>query len=159
MKLFKNVFLVTIFISILISIFGNVEARDVTYNRNAALRYAEQYCGAEGSGTAYNFSQYKCWNVDLEECRKDNPQNTGRVDCANFVSQALIEGGLDFNDSKGAVTIGKGEKAGKKGHPLVKNLLSALLMQNCFEIITDPSKAQPGDILSVYKGDVHKNIS
>ncbi len=33
---------------------------------------------------------------------KPNPQNTGGVDCANFVSQTLIAGGLDFNDSYGA---------------------------------------------------------
>jgi hypothetical protein len=139
---------------LLLVLIGSSYANDIGYSRGEALRYASEHCGTS-TGTQYNFSGYKCYNARYPECENYGQKNKkGQyvgVDCANFVSQALNEGGLDFACSHGAVTIGKGENSGRKGHPSVKNLLSALLTNNCFEIITDPSKAQPGDILSSTK--------
>jgi uncharacterized membrane protein len=135
-------------------------SKDITYNRGTAITYAKDHCGTSES-TKYNFAEYKCYDGDKPECRADNPwleykDENGKVkykhvDCANFASQALIEAGFSFDGSYGAVTIGKGEKAGKKGHISVRDFLLALSMGNCFEIITDPSKARPGDILSSIK--------
>jgi len=154
MKSERLILLILILFSVLFLASRDVEAKDITYNRDTAREYASRHCGTS-ENTNYNFSQYKCWNAKYDKCENYGQKNKkGQyvgVDCANYASQALIAGGLDFAGSNGAITIGKGENAGTKGHPSVKNLLSALLAKNCFEITTDPSKAQPGDILSSTK--------
>ena len=74
---------------------------EIKFDRKTALEYTESHCSKE----TYNHEEYKCWNGTFPECVN---YPGGRVDCATFVSQALIEGGLDFGRSYGAVTIGKG---------------------------------------------------
>jgi hypothetical protein len=149
-------FVILIALILFSSIFvSNGWSKGITYNRGAATQYATQHCGSSAQ-TAYNLSEYVCYNGDIEQCRNDNPWLTSNnhVDCANFVSQSVINGGLSFQDIPGAQTIGRAgsNKAGTKGFPSVNALLPALLKSFCFEIITDPEeakkKAQPGDILS-----------
>jgi hypothetical protein len=136
---------------ILLVLIGSSYAKDIGYSRREALRYASEHCGTS-ENTKYNFLQYKCWNARYPECenygQKNKKGNYVGVDCANFVSQALIEGGLDFSDYSGATNIGKGDNDGTRGFPGVKKLLASLAKGFCFEIISDPSKAQPGDILA-----------
>jgi len=89
---------------------------------------------------------------NLIYCCKDkqgNPKNC-QVDCANFASQALIAGGLDFTECPGSISIGKGGKSRTKGIIGVRSLLPSLRNGFCFEAINnpDPSQAKPGDILS-----------
>ncbi|MEW6110254.1 MAG: hypothetical protein AB1632_13975 [Nitrospirota bacterium] len=150
----------------------------LTYDRLS--KYAKDYCGTKGSGTTYNFKDYKCWNGSKSECENYIPDSDGdglgegpEVDCANFASQALIDGfgGKDanpFSCVKDADIIGKdGRTKGEKsvhdtkdkgtGKTISNGLLTHLKNSFCFEVITDPSKAKAGDILS-QKGKSHVMI-
>ncbi len=118
---------------------------DVNYSRDDAIKYAKDYCG---TGTTEYNPAYRRWNGDSES---ENP-GEGEVDCANFVSQALIDGGMNFNDAKGTENIGQGEKEGTRGFASVANLKEALLKRYCFEKITDPTKVQKGDLLFMKPG-------
>ncbi len=148
MKRGSIIFLIVILSALLLSAISN--ATEIEYNRNGAISYADAFC------KDYNHDEYKCWNGSLPEC-ENYPGS--RVDCANFASQALIDGGLNFGCVKGADIIGK--DGATKGEITVAQLKSALQNSFCFEEITDPLKAQPGDILSwksgshvaVYGGD------
>ena len=122
------------FLSVIVVLCVSIaEAQTVNYDGDKAIEYAANFCGAENSGTSYN-----------PNYRRYDDQN---VDCANFVSQALIAGGLNFDNYPGHTDISKGANMGTGGFPLVTKLREALVMGYCFERITDPSKAQPGDIL------------
>ena len=68
-------------------------SKDITYNRGTAITYAKDHYGTSVN-TSYNFGEYKCCDGRKQECRADNSWLTDsmRVDCANFVSQALIAG-------------------------------------------------------------------
>ncbi len=127
------------------------DAEEIKYERSEAVDYAKKFC------KDYNTEEYKCWNGKMEEC-----ENTGGrpADCANFVSQVMIDGGLDFACVDNANEIGKGENKGKKGEITVSQLQSELTENFCFEQITDRSKVKEGDILiwsgshsAIYSGD------
>jgi hypothetical protein len=137
MKLQNLIMLIATVFSILFAASHYVEAKNIICDRDAIRDYASRHCGTSES-KKYNFTDYKCYDGSKSECRKDNNWLTEsmKVDCANFVSQALIDGGLVFNESFQALEIGKGENAGTKGHTSVYWLLYALLMENCFETIT-----------------------
>lgn len=122
-------------------------AGTLNYNRDEAIVYAKEHCA---TGT---------YNTQDANNSKDIAYISFANDCANFVSQAMIKGGLSFGCVKDADVIGRGKKnKGEKGEVTVrdrtekgktyKGLLTQLKDNFCFEIITDPSKAQKGDILS-----------
>jgi uncharacterized protein YfaT (DUF1175 family) len=100
-------------------------ANTVNYDKGEALAYARDYCSDYNS----NYQKYPGF------------------DCANFVSQALIKGGLNFDNYPNHNEIGEGTNKGKGGFYGVAKLRDALVMGYCFGKITDPSQAQPGDIL------------
>jgi len=144
-------------------------AKVIDYDKGRAVSYAQKFCGTN----AYNMAEYKCWNGTKLDC--ENHSNKGgngkKTDCANFVSQALIDGGIDFNvyatnSSQYVVTPVNISKTSKKiGFPRVRDLTPVLEASYCFEKITNPLmmqiKAKPGDVLSstlfshvvVYAGD------
>ncbi len=142
---------ISILISTLLLFIATTNAGEINYNRTGARDYAAKHCGAEGSGTTYNFTQYKCYNGDLSECENYGQDNDGdgevdHVDCANFASQSMIAGGLSFGCVGSADIVGKDDST--KGETSVSQLKSALTKSFCFEVITDTSKAKEGDILS-----------
>jgi hypothetical protein len=117
-------------------------AMDLDYKRGEAITYADRHCRT-GS---YN-EKYKSY---------------GDKDCANFVSQVLIDRGFDFNDfgdDDGAQPIGKQgtDSEGRMGFPTVKKLKEVLKRSSCFKITTDPQEAKPGDVL-VWKDESHVAI-
>ncbi len=91
----------------------NSYSKEITYDGDKAKEYAERHCGSPdpySKTNGYNFSEYKCWNGTLTECENHPSKIVGRdkngnpiygngkkTDCANFVSQSMINGGLDFN--------------------------------------------------------------
>ena len=110
----------------------------LSYNRNEAKNYASDHC--------------KNYNTQDENNTKDiayvSYKDQG-TDCANFVSQSMTKGTLNFSCVKNANEIGTGkENKGEKGEITVSQLESQLTENFCFEIITDPSKAQAADIIS-----------
>ena len=139
--------IVKLAVFLLVAIFfaSKLGAKEIIYNRPAVKNYAADYCGAEGSGTKYNFPEYTCFNGDKPECLADHPwlkytDKTGQtkykhVDCANFVSQCLINAKFDFKGLSNAQTIGKkgSKKAGTRGFPAVQDLLTTLQNSFCFE--------------------------
>jgi len=84
----------------------------VKYDRPAGLNYAKLHC----STPTYNLKDYKCFNP-----RNPNCESTG-TDCSNFMSQALIDGGVTFSDciNKGTLYQIKGESAKCDKRELVK---------------------------------------
>ncbi len=120
----------------------------LNYDRGTAIDYAKKYC--------------QNYNTDTDDT-PDEAYEKFDNDCANFVSQVMIAGGLSFGCVKAADVIGTGKKnKGEKGEVTVRDrtdkgktyngLLTQLKENFCFEIITDPSKAQKGDILSSKTG-------
>ncbi|MBM4278370.1 MAG: hypothetical protein FJ130_10905 [Deltaproteobacteria bacterium] len=79
----------------------------VKYDRTAALNYSKLHC----SSATYNLAKYKCFNPKNPNC-----ESTG-TDCANFISQALIDGGMNFDCHLGK---GKGDKARADRRELVE---------------------------------------
>lgn len=75
---------ITVFWLLIFSV--RIYAEVINYNPQAAKNYALDYCATD----SYNLKDYKCFNPQKPECEK------GGTDCANFVSQALIAGGLKF---------------------------------------------------------------
>jgi hypothetical protein len=132
MKSIQRVSIINAVLLLLIMI-SYAQAAAIEFDRAEAQKYASEHCG---TGTppdvGYN-SDYKCWNGTLKGCENYQDKNGDgigdgpKTDCANFVSQSLIDGGFDFNGfnykKDGAVTIGKKgtEKAGKKGFPGVRD--------------------------------------
>ena len=112
----------------------------LAYNRaNAIDDYASKFCQNYNTQDANN--------------TKDIAYTSFGNDCANFVSQAMIAGGLNFSCVKDANPIGTGKKnKGELGEITVSQLKTQLAENFCFEVITDPSKAQNGDILSSNNG-------
>lgn len=68
-------------------LFGESEAEPIPYNREKALEYARQWSDPYNPGKV---------NPDFERFDKYG-RNLGG-DCANFVSQMLLAGGLEMND-------------------------------------------------------------
>ena len=119
-------------------------AKDLKYDRNKAIAYAEKWCNEK------NTQQYT---------------DHGGSDCANFASQTLIAGfgGLDedgnivgnpFGCVKGADILGKDGKT--KGVSIARGLGPALSSSFCFRIV-NLSEAKDGDVVtwqdSSYKSD------
>jgi hypothetical protein len=154
---------------------------EITFNRTKAMEYAKKFC------KDYNHDNYKCWNGEIAECIEDNPwiskdvkgcknKKTGNldycckddngnpenchVDCANFASQSLIDGGIDFGGCPNATKIGKGDNSGRKGIIGVTNLVTALANGSCFEMVSR-DLAVKGDVIyfnkfshvAIYMGD------
>ncbi len=71
----------------------------VKYDPQGALTYAEIHCSA----STYNTEKYECFNKSNPSCK-----STG-TDCANFMSQALIDGGITFSDCINSNYSVKGE--------------------------------------------------
>lgn len=136
---------------------SNAYAKEITYNRIRATNYASEHCGMSEE-TKYNHTDYKCWNAAYPECENAGQKNSKGeyigVDCANFASQALIAG-FGGKKENPFSCVSKADVIGKdgltKGEISVSQLKSALTKNFCFERITDTSKAQSGDILSLKK--------
>ena len=100
MKIIENIVLVSISLFFFVS---TINATEIKIERDKAGAYVTKHCGAT-TDTGYNFSEYKCWNGEKSECVNYKPDTDGdgngngpRVDCANFASQALRAGNLDFS--------------------------------------------------------------
>lgn len=130
----------------LVLAYTTINAQEIKYKRTDSTKYASDYNGAKGSNTKYNFANYKCWNGTKTECenyKDSNGDGVGdgpKTDCANFASQSLIDGGLNFSGFPGTINIGKGDKKRTKGIISVSQLLSSLKNAACFEIITGAIK-------------------
>ena len=147
----KKIITMSIIYIILLYFNSDLWAKEVKYDRSASLTYASQHCATD----RYNHGEYKCWNGDLPECV--NYRSGRHVDCANFASQALIAGGIDFSlydygkpYAVSPVVIGN-EKMRTIGFPSVSDLIAVIKVSYCFEIITDTTemqrRAKAGDIL------------
>jgi hypothetical protein len=91
-------------ISILLFV-TNSYAKSIGYNRTQAKEYTGRHNGTGiPPDEGYNTEQYKCWNPKNPKCESA----VYGSDCANFMSQALIAGGLNFDCLFGK---GKGKKA------------------------------------------------
>jgi hypothetical protein len=138
---------------LILSYFSVAWASGFTYNRSKAVTYAGDHCKT----ATYNHDKYKCYNPKDSRC--ENYKKGGGTDCANFVSQALIDGGISFSDC----LVGKGTKAivgelvagadvtgkdGKvKGLILANDLITALQKSYCFKQVS-ASEAKEGDIVA-----------
>ena len=166
----KIIWLVIILINF--CLINTVRAEVITYNRQQAIDYASTYNGKTNVQAcsygkpfylpSYNFAEYKCWNALCCNCVNFRPDKEPGVngdydkngkwyyyttDCANFVSQCLIAGGISFNNTNSAVTIGIGDKAGTKGQ-YSAHLLASTLANSFGFTTTDLSKAVKGDIVA-----------
>lgn len=81
----NKTYLLTI-IGLLIILSSLIRAERVYYNAIEGRDYAKKFC------KEYNRNVYKCFDSNKDYCEK----NAG-TDCANFVSQALIAGGINFS--------------------------------------------------------------
>jgi hypothetical protein len=163
----KNIFSFVVMLFICFVVNSQALAKEIKYKRSAAIAYAAEHTGDPTPYTVnnrYNFTDYKCWNGELLEC-ENHPSKGGngrKTDCANFASQALIAGGIDFsnfdfNQFKNTglpVTPTNISTSGRKiGFPRVADLLPVINISYCFEVITDPywmqRKAKEGDILKL----------
>ncbi len=78
--------------------FSTALAAVFDYDPSAATRYGNNWCGLplnQDGSPHYNDDRYYCWNGKDPHC-KTHPSG-GPDDCANFVSQSLIAGGLGFD--------------------------------------------------------------
>ncbi len=153
MRLFKTIIVLCFLIAPTI-----IYAGMISYNRNLASQYAKEHCGTgRPPDKGYN-PDYKCFNPQKPECEK------GGTDCANFVSQALIAGGLKFysciNKSfpikgaqarcdraeliKGAVNISR--NGSTLGVPVASDLEKVLTGIYQFKVVSI-EKARPGDVV------------
>lgn len=131
--------------SLLFLSFRYAESKAITYNPTAAADYASRFC------KTYNHEKYKCWNGTLPECvNYPGP----RVDCANFASQALIDGGLNFGCVKNSDVIGK--DGSTKGETSVRQILDALQSSFCFTPVHRLA-SKSGDIVK-FLGESHVAI-
>lgn len=103
-------------------------AQQITYNRSAAIRYAERWC------REINYGVYKDY------------RNLGG-DCTNFASQCIIAGfgGNPFACVRGAQSIGINENI--KGITLARAIGSVLTSNFCFTTVS-LSQAKEGDIVT-----------
>lgn len=136
-KKFYVLFGLTLFLFFTINI-TSVWAKELTYNPSAATAYATLHC----STATYNHDKYKCWDPKNSSC--ENYNKGGGTDCANFMSQALIDGGITFSNCltgkgepakpgelvDGAIVIGKDNKT--KGLRLAYDIVTALKNSYCF---------------------------
>ena len=125
-----------------------------TYDRNAAVAYAYKYwnnpnhqCGSTHNEDYQRCSPYSYWGS--EKC---NYQSHGG-DCANFVSQCLIEGGHPKLKKPG-VEYCRGWPCGVE--PGAKKLGDCLSNQfhwrkNCGKMEKPPTDLQVGDVLIYHK--------
>ena len=93
-------------------------SKEISYNREKARDYAKYHCGTgRPPDKGYN-PDYKCFNPQKPECEK------GGTDCANFVSQALIAGGLKFYSCINKKFAVKGSKARCDRAELIKGAVN-----------------------------------
>ena len=82
----------------------------ITYNRNGTMDYVKIWCGKPDPNNPgkyikkYNSDCYRCFDPEFSDCDKSG------TDCAVFISQALVEGGFDFECVSKTADIGKGCK-------------------------------------------------
>lgn len=81
----KQIFMIIIGLSLFFSTFIN--AAIVHYYPWEGDKYGRRFC------RDYNYAEYLCYDPQ----KPDRCEQTGRTDCANFVSQALIYGGISFS--------------------------------------------------------------
>ncbi|MBM4278372.1 MAG: hypothetical protein FJ130_10915 [Deltaproteobacteria bacterium] len=93
----------------------NSYAKEVGYDRAKAKTYAERHCGSgKPPDVGYNTEKYKCFNPNNPNCESSG------TDCANFMSQALIDGGITFSDCINSGYSVKGEDAKCDKKQLIK---------------------------------------
>ena len=157
----KHIYLIVVLILSLF-FFKKAIASEIKYDRHLAIIYAQQWCGVSPS-PGYN-TDFICMNCDRPQCARWITEAGEHKDCANFVSQCLIAGGISFDNSPGAEVIGiGGNNVGKKGYPAVSNLLSTLSTSYCFKADEPYTSAKEGDVLSeigqshvtIYDGSGH----
>lgn len=128
MKIIK-IFAICLFICLPTVVYSGTT---INYSRMNAVLYADRY--------AINYNT----DVSNDIAYTSFP---GR-DCANFMSQALIAGGLNFSCVKKASIIGIGKKnKGEKGVVGANALVSVLQASFCFKAVSK-SEAKGGDIIS-----------
>jgi hypothetical protein len=122
---------------------------DLGDKRLAAVRYADQYCGAASDGS--NGYQY---NTDYTD------YNALGGNCANFASQALYESGAFKKNGTWNYKNGKGSRAwinaqGFKDYLLYSGRGSLLARGKYADVYQAAYGLLPGDIVAyAYKGDV-----
>jgi len=139
-------------------------AKEITYKRIKATNYASEHCGSAdpySETNGYNFKDYKCWNGTLKGCENYKDSNGdgigdgSKTDCANFMSQSLINGGLNFECVKKTDVIGTGNKnKGEKGVVGANRLIDVLQNNFCFENVST-SEAKEGDIAAWRKEGIN----
>jgi hypothetical protein len=136
-----------------------LHGKEITYNPNLAKAYAEKHC------KDYNHDKYKCWDPNNSKC--ENYGKGGGTDCANFMSQSLIDGGITFSDCltgkgedakagelvDGAVVIGKDNTT--KGIRSANDLITALQNSYCFKEVGSSETKKEGDIAAWRKEGVN----
>ena len=126
-----------------------VDLTSLAEARLAAVRYADQYCGAASDGS--NGYQYNTEYTDY---------NALGGNCANFASQVLYEGGGFKKNSTWNYKAGKGSRAwvnaqGFKDYLLYSGRGSLLARGKYADVYQVAFDLRPGDIIAyAYKGDV-----
>ena len=115
----------------------------LTYDRNAAVRYAYKYYNRANHDCKkgrYDCTPYAYYGSDL--CK----YGEGPGDCANFVSQCLIAGGLGISSCSGS--YGKGGTV-----PYVPYLQNCLVSKGWKNSGSMPSSGMPkGSVITYYNG-------
>jgi hypothetical protein len=134
----------------------NHEAKDLSslsQRRITTVKYLEQYCGA-ASEPQYNFSYNKKY-------RDYNPQGG---DCANFASQALLEGGKfkktsAWNYDKSGATKAWLNADGFSDYLIYSGRGSLITKGSYDKVYKSAYKLLPGDIVAYEKGGRITHVS
>ena len=124
-----------------------------SYDRNKAVAYAKQY--ATGVNHDCNKSRWACSPYGYfgnDKCKYKRDKD-GFGDCANFVSQCLIAGGMNFQKCKvrscgvilGANSLGK----------CLKN--DCKWKSECGKQLPPPSYIEKGDVIIFHEGRCNSN--
>ncbi|MBI5206586.1 MAG: amidase domain-containing protein [Candidatus Firestonebacteria bacterium] len=90
LKLNKKIIFCHLIILLFINLFTFIKS--FAYDRKEAVKYAEKWWGSlESKGANYNYPAY--FNYGNKD---QNPVETEGGDCANYISQCLIAGGIRF---------------------------------------------------------------
>ena len=124
----------------------------ITYDRNKAVEYAQKYANSvnhDCNKSRWSCSPYGYFGSEKCKYKKDKD---AFGDCANFVSQCLIAGGMSFQGCRVRscnVILG--------ANSLGKCLKSLKWKSECGKKLPPPSYIEKGDVLILHEGKCNSN--
>lgn len=121
-----------------------------TYNRDAAVGYAVQFTDI--------YKGYGKYNQDGFDYIPTESGNSGRGDCANFVSQCLWAGGMPMTDEWHNNTPYINPNTGPTTWNGTNSLRQFLLRNNWAEQVTSKHSLKKGDIVYTVKNGQYTHV-